>query len=215
MTATEAAVDHLAGLCGAAGLPWSPQWRDPLRTLCDAVAVGSAATNLVGDPSAAGVCAHVVEALAAVACARAIGREPRLVADVGAGAGVAALTYAIAWPRARIVAVEPRRLRAAFVRSAAGACGLAERVIVVQRSLAAAVAAGDLVAGVDLADARAVWPPAEWLARAAPLVGSAGLVCVHVRAGDAATDAELARRHVLARQAVPGPRDYAVVLVRA
>lgn len=214
MTETQAALDVLQDRCLSAGMAWEPAWREPLQCLCEVVADGARATNLVGDASPAGVCAHVVEALVVADCARELGMRPLSVGDIGAGAGLAALTYALAWPRARVYAVEPRRLRADFIRAAAAACGLAERVIVVQRSLGAAVAACEIPRALDLVDARAVWPAPEWMARAKPLVVGSGVIALHLRGADPSTAELLAGGRVLARKMVPGPRDYLVALVR-
>ncbi len=214
MTETQAALDVLQDRCLSAGMAWEPAWREPLQRLCEVVADGARATNLVGDASPAGVCAHVVEALVVADCARQLGMTPLSVGDIGAGAGLAALTYALAWPQARVFAVEPRRLRADFIRVAAVACELGERVVVVQRSLGAAVAACELPPALDLVDARAVWPAPEWMARAKPLVATTGLIALHLRGADAGTEALLASERVLAHKSVPGPRDYLVALAR-
>lgn len=214
MTAVDLALEQLAANCTSAALPWSQAWRAPLAILCDVVAAGAKSTNLVGDPSPSGVCAHVLEALTVAACAHDVDFCPRRVADIGAGAGLAALTYALVWPQAQVFAVEPRRLRAEFICTAARACELTDRVVVVQQSLGAAIAAGDLAATIDLADARAVWPAAQWVERARPLVHAGGLIALHFRAGDAATELAVARARPRSQHAVPGPRDYRVALVR-
>lgn len=55
------------------------------------------------------------------------------LADVGCGAGLPGIVLAIALPDLRLTAIESNRRKAAFVRDAADALGLADRVQVVAR----------------------------------------------------------------------------------
>jgi 16S rRNA G527 N7-methylase RsmG len=209
----DAAFDSLVNVCVQADLRTDPAWRTPLRALAQVLAETNARTNLVGNATPAGLCEHVIEALALAAVTEAgLGRAPRTVVDVGAGAGLEALTLALCWPQARVVAVEPRALRHAFVRTAAAAMGLTY-LEVVGKSLHGAA----LGPTFDLAVARAVWPPPEWLPRARMLLNPQGLVGLHGQ-GPAEAFAE-SLRHVawttVAARDVPGPRHHAVAVLRA
>jgi 16S rRNA (guanine527-N7)-methyltransferase len=79
-------------------------------------------TNLVGaDTIEQLVTQHFLDSLAPLACHRF--RPP--VVDVGSGAGLPGIPIAIAHPRAELMLMEPRRLRAEFLRSVVTALGLA------------------------------------------------------------------------------------------
>jgi 16S rRNA (guanine527-N7)-methyltransferase len=82
--------------------------------------------------------------------------------DVGAGVGAPTLPLLVALPRWRAVLVEPRRKRVAFLRTAVGSLGLAERACVVEDRLALD---DPVVEGkpFGVAVSRATFAPAEWL----------------------------------------------------
>ena len=85
-------------------------------------------TNLVGTVDIDKlVVHHFLDSLAPLAMHRF--RPP--VIDLGSGAGLPGIPVAIAFPRAPITLMEPRRLRADFLRSAVAALGL-DRVEVVR-----------------------------------------------------------------------------------
>jgi 16S rRNA G527 N7-methylase RsmG len=209
----DTAFDTLVKTCVQADLRVDQTWRTPLRTLAQVLAETNARTNLVGNATPAGLCEHVIEALTLAAVTETgLGRAPRTVVDVGAGAGLEALTLALCWPQARVVAVEPRALRQAFVRTAATAMGLTH-LEVVGKSLHGAA----LGPTFDLAVARAVWPPPEWLPRARMLLNPQGLVGVHGLGPADALAASLpaVAWRTLAARDVPGPRHHAVAVLRA
>jgi 16S rRNA (guanine527-N7)-methyltransferase len=87
-------------------------------------------TNLVGPMDLEKlVVHHFLDSLAPFASHRF--RPP--IIDLGSGAGLPGIPVAIAFPRAPVTLIEPRRLRAEFLRSAVAALGL-DRVEVVQTS---------------------------------------------------------------------------------
>ncbi|MSP92037.1 MAG: hypothetical protein EXR79_09605 [Myxococcales bacterium] len=164
----------------------------------------NARTNLVGDARPDAYAAHLHEALTAAAVARqTLGRDPTRVLDVGAGAGLEALLFALCFPAAHVVAVEPRGKRAVFIELAADCVG-ARRVRVVARPLEEA----HIDAGFDVATSRAVWAPLPWLARGKPWVVAGGVVVAHVASGSVALPGEVARVEV------PGHCEHAVVAVK-
>ena len=93
--------------------------------------------------------------------------------DVGSGAGLPGVVLAIARPEASWTLLEPNGKKVAFLaqvrRELATALPGSGGLVVRQGRLGAAETA-DLEAGFDLAVSRAVWPAAEWLERARPLL---------------------------------------------
>jgi 16S rRNA (guanine527-N7)-methyltransferase len=80
--------------------------------------------------------------------------------DVGSGGGLPAVPLAVVRPELSVVMLEPRAKRCAFLRTAVRELGLAPRVEVRQGRLEG-VAHG----AFGTVAARAVWPPAEWVAQ--------------------------------------------------
>ncbi|HLK40149.1 MAG TPA: RsmG family class I SAM-dependent methyltransferase [Polyangiaceae bacterium] len=93
------------------------------------------------------------------------------VVDVGTGAGAPGLALALLRPDLRLTLVEPLRKRASFLRTVIGLLG---RMDVHIEPTRAEVLAGRLAS--DVAVSRATFPPAEWLALGARLVGPGGSV---------------------------------------
>ncbi len=217
MTEPELIALELAGLqadCAAAGLPFDLAWLPRLAALCHLVAQEARHQNLVGDPSPAGVRTHIAEALTTAAVVAGAGVTPRVVADIGAGAGLEALVLALAWPTATITAIEPRRLRAEFIVAAVAALGL-PNVEFVRATLHGAVPHRLWPKGLDVATARAVWPAPEWMVKAAPLLAEQGVAIVHGRGPAEALGAQLVLLGAVAAVAdVPGPHGHAVAAVR-
>lgn len=206
------ALDVLGQWCAQAALPFDADWGAAIAQLGRTLAEAAARTNLVGDARPAALCEHMAEALAVGAAAQeALGSAPGAVVDVGAGAGLEALTLALCWPSARVVAVEPRKLRADFIAVAARAAGLGN-VQVIQRT----VASCGLGATFDLATARAVWPGPQWLERSRALLAPGGLTAIHgsAPAADLARSAAIAGWQPAAWRDVPGPRAHAVAVFR-
>jgi 16S rRNA G527 N7-methylase RsmG len=205
----EAMLDALAHDARQNGGPWQDDWRPGLRRLAELLAEFNARTNLVGDASPHGLAEHLAEAWVVAAATEAVlGHAPTSIVDVGAGAGLEGIALALAFPHARVVAVEPRPLRSSFITLAAQAAGVGH-LQVVGKSLHAA----QLGAEFELATARAVWPPHEWVPRARDLVTTGGVVAVH---GNEQLVDRLAAEgwHTAAQRAVPGTRGHVVAIVR-
>ncbi|MDO4777401.1 MAG: 16S rRNA (guanine(527)-N(7))-methyltransferase RsmG [Cardiobacteriaceae bacterium] len=83
----------------------------------------------VRDPLAQ-VSVHVLDSLAVLPC---IGENCATLADIGSGAGLPALPFAIMRPQMRIYAVEASQKKSAFIRHATIALGLRHVVVVNQR----------------------------------------------------------------------------------
>ena len=205
-------LESLSAVCAAADLPYAPEWLPPLQKLAGLLAAGQVRSNLVGDASEAGLLGHVREALTvAAATLEVLGHPPQNALDVGAGAGLEALTLAILWPQTRVVAVEPRKLRAAFIAESAEALGL-RNLEVIAKSLHSA----GLRQAFQLANARAVWPVPEWPERARSILAPQGVVAIHAF-GPAATLGERLETpgwQLRATRDVPGEKPYAIALVQ-
>ncbi len=204
-------LDGLAAVCEAASLPFEDAWLPELRKLAALLAAGQARTNLVGDASEAGLLTHVREALTVAALTLDVrGGAPKQAVDVGAGAGLEALTLAIVWPDARVVAIEPRTLRASFIAETAAALGL-QNLHVIAKSLHSADTGGRF----QLASARAVWPFPEWPERARGLLAPGGVAAVHAFGPASTLGERLVAPGWQLRGArdVPGEKPYAVAIL--
>ncbi len=124
--------------------------------------------------------AHVLDSLLLLVMS-----EPHpgaLVADVGTGAGLPGLVWAVARPDLRLVLLEPRRKRAAFVERAASELGVHNAEVVAQR--AEALSRDPRWAGrFDLLVARAVAPPQKVLRAAGSLLKPGARLVVPVGPG--------------------------------
>lgn len=83
------------------------------------------------------------------------------IVDVGAGVGAPTIPMLLAVPTLRGLLVEPRRIRATFLRTAAGSLGLASRLEVAEQRVDPAA---PTVSGMpfDVALSRATFAPAVW-----------------------------------------------------
>jgi 16S rRNA (guanine527-N7)-methyltransferase len=89
--------------------------------------------------------------------------------DVGSGAGLPGVPAALWRRELRVALVEPRPLRAAFLRGAVAALGIDAEVIEAKDT---ALADGAYAAACS----QAVWPAPEWLARAVRIVRPGGAI---------------------------------------
>ena len=96
-----------------------------------------------------------------------------LVADVGSGAGLPGLVWAITRPDLRMILIEPLLRRATFLTEAVIDLGLSDRVTVL-RARAEKVLAIPSWTGVDIVTARAVAPMERLLGWTMPLLKPVG-----------------------------------------
>jgi 16S rRNA (guanine527-N7)-methyltransferase len=95
------------------------------------------------------------------------------IADVGSGAGLPGLVWAISRPDVQMTLVEPLLRRATFLSEAVTALGLAERVTV-RRDRAEDVPRDSAWTAVDIVTARAVAPLERLIGWTVPLLRSSG-----------------------------------------
>lgn len=157
-----AAVERVqATLSGApAPLVLPPAWTSAVSAYLDELA----SWNLRTDLTAARSPEELVDlTIADAAVVAAFSGEEGDWVDVGSGAGAPGLILGILRPRARMVLVEPRDRRVAFLRSVIGKLEL--RQVRVERGRSDTLAGGRF----DTAISRATLPPPEWLAEGARL----------------------------------------------
>lgn len=144
-----------------------------IRTIADAP------QRLVADPDPAAIQGHIDDARTGLPL---LERERGLLIDVGAGAGLPGLPILIERPDLAGVLLESRARRCDHLREAVRACGLDERVQVVE-GRAETHAAGPGREAADIAVARALAPPPVALELCVPLVRPGGAVLLYTGAG--------------------------------
>ena len=115
---------------------------------------------------------HLVDSLTAVALLRDPG--VRRILDLGSGGGVPGIPLAIALPEVRVVLVESIAKKAAFLRTAVTAVGLAGRVEVAAERAEALAAPGREREAFDAVTVRAVAALAELVELGVPLLRVGG-----------------------------------------
>ena len=154
--------------------PWMAAGADGLTAYVDLLATDGVDHGLIGPREVPRLWTRHILNCAVVA-------EPALdlvpagsrVADVGSGAGLPGLVWALVRPDLHVVLVEPLLRRANFLSSAIERLGVAERVQVVRGRAEDVVRSADWVAA-DVVTARAVAPLDRLLTWTIPLVRTGG-----------------------------------------
>ena len=154
--------------------PWMAAGADGLTAYVDLLATDGVDHGLIGPREVPRLWTRHILNCAVVA-------EPALdlvpagsrVADVGSGAGLPGLVWALVRPDLQVVLVEPLLRRANFLSSAIERLGVAERVQVVRGRAEDVVRSADWVAA-DVVTARAVAPLDRLLTWTIPLVRTGG-----------------------------------------
>ena len=154
--------------------PWMAAGADGLTAYVDLLATDGVDHGLIGPREVPRLWTRHILNCAVVA-------EPALdlvpagsrVADVGSGAGLPGLVWALVRPDLHVVLVEPLLRRANFLSGAIERLGIAERVQVVRGRAEDVVRSADWVAA-DVVTARAVAPLDRLLTWTIPLVRTGG-----------------------------------------
>jgi 16S rRNA (guanine527-N7)-methyltransferase len=131
----------------------------------------NASTNLSGAHTMADLVAHhFLDSLAPLAGTKL--RSP--IVDAGSGAGMPGIPYALAYERARVVLIEPRRLRAEFLAAEIGRLNIGDRVTVLKSTCETAGRSSVWRERAGAVLMRAVAKPALALELGAPLLQVGG-----------------------------------------
>ena len=98
--------------------------------------------------------------------------------DVGSGAGFPGIPIAVARPDVRMVLIEPRQKRAAFLQAAIGSLGIDRATVESRQSSAVAIAKRPV-----FVISRATFPVVEWIATGAALLGFGGQLVAFLPGG--------------------------------
>jgi 16S rRNA (guanine527-N7)-methyltransferase len=206
-------VKRLAELAAAWGI--DADGRSALATLLELLASDPTAPTTVVEPERA-VDVHLADSLVALDLAPV--RQARVIADLGAGAGLPGLPLAVALPGAQVTLVESVGRKGAFMQRCIDAMGLSNAEVVIAR----AEEWREGIGTCDVVTARALAPLNALLEYAAPLLRDGGLLVAwkghrdpdEERAGRAAA-ARLGMEVEEVREVAPFPEAHARHLVVA
>jgi 16S rRNA (guanine527-N7)-methyltransferase len=206
-------VKRLAELAAAWGI--DADGRSALATLLELLASDPTAPTTVVEPERA-VDVHLADSLVALDLAPV--RQARVIADLGAGAGLPGLPLAVALPEAHVALVESVGRKGAFMQRCIDAMGLSNAEVVIAR----AEEWREGIGTCDVVTARALAPLNALLEYAAPLLRDGGLLVAwkghrdpdEERAGRAAA-ARLGMEVEEVREVAPFPEAHARHLVVA
>jgi 16S rRNA (guanine527-N7)-methyltransferase len=206
-------VKRLAELAAAWGI--DADGRSALATLLELLASDPTAPTTVVEPERA-VDVHLADSLVALDLAPV--RQARVIADLGAGAGLPGLPLAVALPGAHVALVESVGRKRAFMQRCIDAMGLSNAEVVIAR----AEEWREGIGTCDVVTARALAPLNALLEYAAPLLRDGGLLVAwkghrdpdEERAGRAAA-ARLGMEVEEVREVAPFPEAHARHLVVA
>ncbi len=133
--------------------------RDALARFAGLVETWNAKLNLVGVKDAPSLCDVLFEDAIHLADEALVPRAARVL-DVGSGAGAPALPFALLRRDVSLTLIEPTQKRVAFLRTAIGALGLEQRVVVRATRVEPGV---DVGGPYEVAMSRATFDPGTWL----------------------------------------------------
>lgn len=180
--------ERIEAIAAELGVPLAAAAVDRLMILRGLWLAQGRAINLTGAGSDDALVEHVGDGLATVACAQrlaTLGDETRWL-DVGSGGGFPALIVA-AVSSVRLVLVEPRQRRAAFLEFALASIGNKSEVIrcriddATWHEYAVRTAVSPDTSPFVVASSRAVFAPEIWLSVGDKLVMHGGFVVAHLR----------------------------------
>ena len=172
--------------------PWAEVARPGLLAYADLLASAGVERGLIGPREVPRLWdRHILNCLVVADPNLDLVPTSAVVADVGSGAGLPGVVWALARPDIRMVLVEPLLRRSEFLSEAVDRVGLADRVAVV-RGRAEDLGRNAEWAGVDVVTARAVAPLSKLLGWTIPLAKPGGrLVALKGESAQAEVDAAL------------------------
>ena len=155
-----------------------PDWMKPaesgLEQYCDVLAGPGVEMGLIGPREVPRLWSrHILNCAVVVAPGESLVGPGDRVADVGSGAGLPGIVWAICRPDLTLVLLEPLLRRATFLASVVNDLGLADRVTV-QRGRAEDLTGSSDWLPVDVVTARAVAPLGRLLGWTVPLLRPGG-----------------------------------------
>lgn len=165
--------------------PWLVGRADLLARFADLLAGPGVERGLIGPREVPRLWErHLLNCAVVADPAEGLVPEGALAGDIGSGAGLPGLVWAIARPDLRIVLVEPLLRRSTFLEEAVQSLGLADRVLVWRGR---AEDAPSTLPPMDVVTARAVAPLSRLLGWTVPLLRPAGHL-VALKGGSAETE---------------------------
>lgn len=156
--------------------PWLSEHRAGLSAFADLLAGIGVERGLIGPREVPRIWQrHILNCAVVADPALGIVTPEATVADVGSGAGLPGLVWAVARPDVRMTLVEPLLRRATFLTEAVDALDLTGRVTV-RRDRAEDIARDPLWTGMSIVTARAVAPLDRLIGWTVPLLADSGLL---------------------------------------
>lgn len=116
----------------ALGRPLTTEELASLERYLALITTWSRVHRLTGSTEPGWLVEHVI--LDSLLFARALGRVPETLLDIGPGAGAPGLPLKIVWPRTSLTAIEARRRRASFLASVVRELGLTAVTVLERRA---------------------------------------------------------------------------------
>jgi 16S rRNA (guanine527-N7)-methyltransferase len=151
---------HIDELASALGRPIPAPSRDELSRFAELVRTWNARLDLTAARDNTSL-VEVLFADAIILSDHQLVPEKASLLDVGSGAGAPALPFSILREDVNVTMLEPLRKRIAFLRTAIGTLHLEKRVRAIEGRLERVPSAQ--YEPMDIASARATFPPEEWL----------------------------------------------------
>ena len=175
--------------------PWLTPAARPLQEFADLLASAGVERGLIGPREVPRLWdRHLLNCAVVAEPARGLVPDGCRVADVGSGAGLPGLVWAIARPDLRVVLIEPLLRRVTFLSEAVTALGLGDRVEVWRGR---AEDGGPHREQMDVVTARAVAPLDRLVGWTAPLLRPGGRL-VALKGSSAVTEVDTAADAVVA-----------------
>lgn len=171
---------------------WLAPVADQLRAYAHVLETDGVTMGLIGPREAPRLWSrHLLNCAVVVGPGTDLVGDSTSVADVGSGAGLPGLVWAIARPDLTLTLVEPLLRRATFLQTVVAGLGLGDRVAV-RRGRAEDVCTDPTWSGVDVVTARAVAPLERLLGWTVPLLKPGGRL-VMLKGSNAEDEVQAAR----------------------